>query len=84
MKALGKVLLSAQLATLIALCPAPASAQLGNIVEELAGQVRAASAGDMTALTHDGSAVTLPAPTKYVAPIAVNVVALAGNLVDDG
>ena len=53
-------------------------------VEELAGQVRAASAGDMTALTHDGAAVTLPAPTKYVAPIAFNVVALAGNLVDDG
>jgi len=28
--------------------------------------------------------VTLPAPTKYVAPIAFDVVPLAGNLVDDG
>ena len=53
-------------------------------VEELAGQVSAASAQDMTALTHDGAAVTLPAPTKYVAPIAFNVVALAGNIVGDG
>ncbi|HUX71877.1 MAG TPA: aspartate-semialdehyde dehydrogenase [Cellulomonadaceae bacterium] len=53
---------------------------------ELAGQVRAAVAGDvpLEALVHDGSAVTLPEPVKYVAPIAFNVVALAGNLVDDG
>ena len=53
-------------------------------VEELAGQVRAAVGQDMTALTHDGSAVTLPAPTKYVAPIAFDVVPLAGSIVDDG
>ncbi|MCR6492439.1 aspartate-semialdehyde dehydrogenase [Cellulomonas sp. P24] len=53
---------------------------------ELAGQVRAAVAGEtpLEALVHDGSAVTLPEPVKYVAPIAFNVVALAGNLVDDG
>ena len=38
----------------------------------------------MTALTHDGSAVTLPAPTKYVAPIAFDVIPLAGSIVDDG
>jgi len=53
---------------------------------ELADQVRAAVAGEtpLEALVHDGSAVTLPEPVKYVAPIAFNVVALAGNLVDDG
>jgi len=53
-------------------------------VEELAGQVRAAVGQDLTALTHDGSAVTLPAPTKYVAPIAFDVIPLAGSIVNDG
>jgi len=51
---------------------------------ELDGQVRAAVEQDTLALVHDGSAVDLPAPEKYVAPIAFNVVALAGNLVEDG
>ena len=53
-------------------------------VEELDGQVRAAVTQDIAALTHDGSAVEFPAPKKYVAPIAFNVVALAGSVVDDG
>ena len=53
-------------------------------VEELDGQVRAAVTQDIAALTHDGSAVDFPAPKKYVAPIAFNVVALAGSIVDDG
>ncbi|HEY9263409.1 MAG TPA: Asd/ArgC dimerization domain-containing protein, partial [Mycobacterium sp.] len=35
-------------------------------------------------LVHDGSALSYPAPVKYVAPIAFNVVPLAGALVDDG
>jgi aspartate-semialdehyde dehydrogenase len=35
-------------------------------------------------LTHDGSAVTFPEPVKYVAPIAFNVLPLAGSIVDDG
>jgi len=35
-------------------------------------------------LTHDGSAVTFPAPTKYVRPIAFNVLPMAGSIVDDG
>ncbi|MFE0748942.1 aspartate-semialdehyde dehydrogenase [Gordonia sp. NPDC058843] len=52
-------------------------------VEELAGQVRAV-AGDAEKLVHDGSAVDFPAPNKYVAPIAFNVLPLAGSLVDDG
>src|SRR6516225_2099485 len=37
-----------------------------------------------TLLTHDGSAVTFPAPEKYVRPIAFNVLPMAGSLVDDG
>src|SRR5207302_4875419 len=35
-------------------------------------------------LVHDGSAVTFPAPQKYVKPIAFNVVPLAGSVVGDG
>jgi len=53
-------------------------------VSELEGQVRAAVDQDLTALALDGSAVTFPEPEKYVAPIAFDVVALAGSIVDDG
>ncbi len=53
-------------------------------VEELDSQVRAAVTQDQAALTHSGTAIDLPAPKKYVAPIAFDVVALAGSLVDDG
>ena len=35
-------------------------------------------------LVHDGSAVAFPAPVLYVAPIAFNVLPLAGSIVDDG
>jgi len=52
-------------------------------VEELYGQARAV-VEDSEQLVHDGSALTFPAPSKYVAPIAFNVVPLAGSLVDDG
>ncbi|QIS17253.1 aspartate-semialdehyde dehydrogenase [Nocardia terpenica] len=52
-------------------------------VAELAGQIRAV-APQMEQLTHDGSAAQFPAPDKYVAPIAFNVLPLAGSLVDDG
>ncbi|MGB3229397.1 MAG: aspartate-semialdehyde dehydrogenase [Mycobacterium sp.] len=52
-------------------------------VEELAGQARAVIDG-AEQLVHDGGAVDFPAPNKYVAPIAFNVVPLAGALVDDG
>jgi aspartate-semialdehyde dehydrogenase len=37
-----------------------------------------------TDLVHDGSAVEFPAPQMYVAPIAFNVLPLAGSIVDDG
>ena len=54
-------------------------------VAELAGQVeRAVGAGDITRLVHDGRAVDLGSPAKYVAPIAFDVVPFAGNAVDDG
>ncbi len=52
--------------------------------EELIGQVRAVVDQDLEGLVHDGSAVTFPEPVKYVAPIAFNVVPLAGSIVDDG
>jgi aspartate-semialdehyde dehydrogenase len=52
-------------------------------VDELAGQV--AAVGDRGALlAHDGAAVSMPAPAKYVRPIAFNVLPLAGSVVDDG
>ena len=53
-------------------------------VSELEGQVRAAVDQDLTQLVHDGGAVTFPEPQTYVAPIAFDVVALAGSIVDDG
>ena len=52
-------------------------------VEELHGQAKAV-VDKADALTHDGSAVTFPDPVKYVAPIAFNVLPLAGSIVDDG
>jgi aspartate-semialdehyde dehydrogenase len=51
-------------------------------VAELAEQARAVI-DDAERLVHDGSAVTFPEPKAYVAPIAFNVVPLAGKLVDD-
>ena len=52
-------------------------------VEELATQARAVIDG-VEHLVHDGDAVDFPAPAKYVAPIAFNVIPLAGALVGDG
>ena len=52
-------------------------------VDELEAQIRKAS-GDIAQLTHDGSAVTFPEPVKFAQPIAFNVLALAGSIVDDG
>ncbi len=52
-------------------------------VEELASQV--AAAGDKAAeLAYDGQAIAFPEPAKYVAPIAYNVLPMAGSIVDDG
>jgi aspartate-semialdehyde dehydrogenase len=51
-------------------------------VAELAEQARAVI-DDAEQLVHDGSALQFPEPKAYVAPIAFNVVPLAGKLVDD-
>ncbi len=53
-------------------------------VEELESQVRTAVSGDLTGLVQDGHAVSFEEPSTYTAPIAFNVLPLAGNLVDDG
>ncbi|PKZ42642.1 aspartate-semialdehyde dehydrogenase [Kytococcus schroeteri] len=58
-------------------------------VDELAGQVRAATGageGALEQLVHDGSALdgTLPAASTYPRTIAFNALAMAGDLVDDG
>jgi aspartate-semialdehyde dehydrogenase len=53
--------------------------------QELASQVRTAVEDEnLLQLVHDGSAVAMPEPVKYVRPIAFNVLPFAGNLVDDG
>lgn len=53
--------------------------------QELLGQIEGVLAqGDTLRLVHDGSAVDFPQPEKYVAPIAFDVIPLAGALVDDG
>ncbi|WP_420732968.1 aspartate-semialdehyde dehydrogenase [Brevibacterium luteolum] len=52
-------------------------------VEELAGQARAVI-DDAEQLVRDGAAVDFPAPEVYTAPIAFNVLPMAGSIVDDG
>lgn len=53
-------------------------------VNELIEQTKAAASQDLQALVTDGKALDLPEPKTYVAPIAFNVVPLAGGMVDDG
>jgi aspartate-semialdehyde dehydrogenase len=55
----------------------------GAGVAELDDQVKAV-AQSASGLAFDGRAVTFPEPSKYVKPIAYNVLPLAGSLVDDG
>jgi aspartate-semialdehyde dehydrogenase len=50
---------------------------------ELDEQVRKVAEG-AAALAHHGRAVELPAPVKFPAPIAFNVIPVAGQLVEDG
>ncbi|KQS68716.1 aspartate-semialdehyde dehydrogenase [Modestobacter sp. Leaf380] len=52
-------------------------------VRELHGQARAVVA-DADRLAYDGSALAFPDPAVYVAPIAFNVLPMAGSVVDDG
>src|SRR5215216_3298039 len=51
-------------------------------VAELDEQVRQV-VDRATELTHDGDAVSFPAPEKYKRPIAFNVLPFAGSLIDD-
>ena len=53
-------------------------------VQELAEQVHAGVKDDLSRLTYDGAAVALPDAAKFPQTIAFNVVAQAGNFVDDG
>jgi aspartate-semialdehyde dehydrogenase len=52
--------------------------------EELRTQILAGATQDLGRLVYDGSAVTLPEPSVFVAPIAFDVIPLAGSIVDDG
>ena len=52
-------------------------------VRELHGQALAV-VEKSDELAYDGSAVSFPAPAVYVAPIAFNVLPMAGSVVDDG
>jgi aspartate-semialdehyde dehydrogenase len=52
-------------------------------VDELDKQAREV-ADRARELTHDGRAVPMPAPSKFVKPIAFNVLPYAGKLVEDG
>ncbi|ROT32428.1 aspartate-semialdehyde dehydrogenase [Micromonospora sp. HM5-17] len=52
-------------------------------VAELDEQVRKVADG-AAALTFDGSAAEFPTPQKFAAPVAFNVLPLAGSIVDDG
>jgi len=52
-------------------------------VDELDRQARAVTEG-ARALTYDGTAVVHPTPTKFVRPIAFNVVPFAGSMAGDG
>jgi aspartate-semialdehyde dehydrogenase len=54
----------------------PGAAELDEQVRKVADRA--------AALTFDGGAVEMPAPHKFAAPIAFNVLPLAGSIVDDG
>ena len=53
-------------------------------VQELDQQIRAGAKSDLTKLVTNGEAIEFPDNGVYVNPIAFDVVALAGSIVDDG
>jgi aspartate-semialdehyde dehydrogenase len=55
----------------------------GAGVAELDGQAKAV-VDRASELTFDGQAIDFPKPSKYVKPIAYNVLPLAGSIVEDG
>jgi aspartate-semialdehyde dehydrogenase len=83
MPVLGPLHAEAGLTRLIASTYQAVSGSGGAGVDELDKQVR--QVVDRAAeLTHDGDAVSFPAPEKFLRPIAFNVLPYAGSLVDDG
>ena len=52
-------------------------------VDELDKQARQV-ADQARELTHDGNAVAMPTPSKFIKPIAFNVLPFAGKIVEDG
>jgi aspartate-semialdehyde dehydrogenase len=73
----------AQLTRLVVSTYQAVSGSGGAGVDELDKQVRQV-VDRASELTHDGEAVSFPAPEKYVAPIAFNVLPMAGSIVEDG
>ena len=73
----------AGLVRLIAATYQAVSGSGGAGVAELDGQVKA-TADKAAELAFDGAAIAFPEPQKYVAPIAFNVLPMAGSVVDDG
>ncbi|MGN6473510.1 MAG: aspartate-semialdehyde dehydrogenase [Mycobacteriales bacterium] len=73
----------AQLTRLVVSTYQAGSGSGGAGVDELDKQVRQVY-DRASELTHDGEAVSFPQPEKYVAPIAFNVLPMAGSVVDDG
>jgi aspartate-semialdehyde dehydrogenase len=83
MPVLGPLHAEARLVRLITSTYQAVSGSGGAGVDELDKQAR--QVVDRAAeLTHDGAAVEFPQPQKYIAPIAFNVLPMAGSLVDDG
>jgi aspartate-semialdehyde dehydrogenase len=83
MPVLGPLHAEAGLVRMVASTYQAVSGSGGAGVEELDSQTKAV-VDKAAELTHDGSAVQFPEPVKYVAPIAFNVLPLAGSIVDDG
>jgi aspartate-semialdehyde dehydrogenase len=83
MPVLGPLHAEAGLVRMVASTYQAVSGSGGAGVDELDKQAR--QVVDRAAeLTHNGDAVEFPAPQKYVAPIAFNVLPMAGSIVDDG
>ncbi|MCL2803167.1 MAG: aspartate-semialdehyde dehydrogenase [Micrococcales bacterium] len=84
MPVLGPLSRAAGLVSMVISTYQAVSGSGGVGIDELKGQVDAAMGQDPTALARNGQAVEFPPPSVYAAPIAMNVVPLAGPMLDDG
>jgi aspartate-semialdehyde dehydrogenase len=82
MPVLGPLHAEARLTRLVVATYQAVSGSGGAGVAELDTQLRGVS--DAARLAHGTAGVTLPEPALYAAPIAHNVLPLAGSIVDDG